>query len=51
MSKVGFRCRIHDLKHFEVGFFFIFLDFATNMKAPSQKFVGKKFNLMQFIMF
>ena len=36
MAKFGFRCRFHDLKYFEVGFFFIFVEFITNLRAPLQ---------------
>ena len=47
MAKSGFGRRFHDLKYFEVGFFFIFLEFIINLRAPLQKFVEKhQFNVI-----
>jgi hypothetical protein len=34
MAKYGFEHRFHDLKYFEHGFFFLFLKFIMNLRAP-----------------
>ena len=39
MAKYGFGCSFHDLKYFEVGILFIFLEFVINLRAPIPKFV------------
>ena len=47
MAKYGFGRRFHDLKYFEVGFFFIFLEFIINLRATLQNFVEKyQFNVI-----
>ena len=33
MAKYGFGRKFHDLKYFEVGDFFIFLEFLINLRA------------------
>ena len=33
MAKFGFGCRIMTSKYFEVGFFFIFLEFNINLRV------------------
>ena len=43
MAKSHFMDRFHDLKYFEVGFyFFIFLQFIINLRALSQKKIVEK---------
>ena len=38
MVNFGFEHRFHDLKYFEVGFFFISLEFIINLRTSLQKF-------------
>ena len=33
MANSGFGCRFHDLAYFEVGRFFVFLEFFINLRA------------------
>ena len=47
MAKFGFGRRFHDIKYFEVGFIFMFLEFIINLRATLQKFVEKhQFNVI-----
>ena len=47
MPKFGFGCRFYHLKYFEVGIFFIFLEFIINLRATMQKFVeNHQFNII-----
>ena len=39
MAKSGFRHRFHDLKYFEAGFFFMFIEIIINLRAAFQKFI------------
>ena len=41
MAKYGFGRKFHDLKYFEVGFFFVFLEFTRSLRVSLQKFVEK----------
>ena len=42
MANFGIGLGFHDLEYFEVElFFFTFLDFIINLKAPSQKIIGQ----------
>ena len=51
MTKFGFGCRLYDLKYFEVGFFFFYLEFILNLRVALQKFVEKHQFLCNFIIF
>ena len=46
IPKLGSGHRFHDLKYFEIGYFFVFLGSHLNLRAPPQKFVEKNVNLM-----
>ena len=47
MSKFDFGSRFHDLKYFEVGFFFKFLEFLINSGEPLQRCAGNyQFNVI-----
>ena len=37
MTNFDFGRRFHDLKYFEVGTFFMFIEFIINLRAPIQK--------------
>ena len=39
MTKFSFERRLHNLKYFEVGFSFIYLEFIIWLRAKSQDFV------------
>ena len=41
MAKTSFKRRFHDLKYFDVGFYFIYLEFIINLRSSLQKFVEK----------
>jgi hypothetical protein len=38
VAKYGVECRLHDLKYFEAGFIFIFLEFIINLRAHYKSF-------------
>ena len=39
MAEFGFGRRSHDLDYYEIGFFFIFLEFVMYLRASSQNLV------------
>ena len=51
MANSSFERKLHDLKYFEVGFFFfIFLEFIVNLRAQLQKVLEKHQFMFKFIM-
>jgi hypothetical protein len=51
IAKYGFECRFHDLKYFEHGFFFTFLKFKMNLRAPCKKSCKKSLIYCTFSLF
>ena len=51
LIEFGFECRFHDLNYFEVGFFFMFLEFIFYLRASSQKLHKKTQTLCNFILY
>jgi hypothetical protein len=51
MAKYGFERKFHALKYFEHGFFFTFLKFMMNLKAPCKKRCRKSLIYCTFSLF